>query len=126
MNETVAPQEGKCVVYRVPIRERIRVAWENWKCRKVGKAVRTLSKALKDDAGFRQTWHANIAMPIYDATRPKCYCGLMSSPTDESGHTLGCKVGQAQTIPRRFECRDMSIEQANYIADQLMEHLFKV
>lgn len=86
-------------------------------------AVSYLSKQLQKNPDFRDSWHSNIAMPIYDATRPKCYCMVLSGVA-EGGHYPGCEVQQANTIPRRFECREMSIEQANYIAYRLIRHLF--
>lgn len=112
---------GQKPKYRVAIRERLRVAWHNWKARKVLRAVKVLSKALQDDPGFAQAWHANICMPIYNATRPMCYCDY-----HDRDHHPSCQIHQAETIPRRFECREMSIEQANYIAGIVMRHLFGV
>jgi len=64
-------------------------------------------------------------MPIYDATRPKCHCAVLSCPTPYNGHVHKCEVYQAETIPRRFECREMSIEQANYIAERILKHMFQ-
>jgi hypothetical protein len=67
MPEAIAlPSTPTKLLYRPRLRDRLRVEWQNWRCRKVGKAVRVLSDALRNDPGFRQTWHANIAMPIYD------------------------------------------------------------
>lgn len=91
-------------------------------------AVRHLSKQLRNDPYFRQSWQSNIAMPIYDATRPQCLHQCETSLDRSEPHCelrdSRCEINQACTIPRRFECREMSIEQANYIADRLMKHLF--
>lgn len=116
--QTCAPTCGKMPIYKSHWRERFCVGWQNWKVRHIGKAIRVLCKALKEDPSFRQAWHSNIAMPIYDATRPKCSCVF------DQGHEPHCQIVQAHDIPRRFELQDMSIEQANYIADKLMKHLF--
>lgn len=91
--------------YRVPIRERLRVWYSNWKVRHVGKAVRVLSKALQDDPEFRQAWRANIAMPIYDYCQSPWH-GLCDPSTDKPPQ--------------------VTIRQANEIADRLMRHLFEV
>lgn len=93
--------------YRPPLKERLRVAWQNWKVRKTGRAVRYLSKQLQNDPGFRQSWHANIAMPIYDNTRDY-------SPTHFKQHDGEVVLG----------VRNMPVEQANYIADRVLNHLF--
>jgi hypothetical protein len=115
-------------LYRVPIQERLRVWWQNWRVRKVGKAWRVIEQAIREDEGYRLTIHANIAMPIYDATRPICSCHWRDSNNTtnlEFIHAPGCQMHAHATVPRRFEHREMSIEQANYIADKLMAHLFK-
>lgn len=57
-------------------------------------AVRYLSKQLQRDKAFRDSWHANIAMPIYDAVNADCVEPIMSNA------------------------------QASAIADRLMKHLF--
>lgn len=127
MTETnCIPAGGAKPIHKVPWRDRLRVFWQCWKCRKTGKAIEHLKLAFKNDPGFRQTWHANIAMPIYDATRPQCYCYFPTCADGTKAHDHTCQMIQAETIPRRFECREMSIEQANYIADRLMKHLFDV
>lgn len=113
-------------VSHTPWTEHLRVWFINlyhWRTRW---AVSHLSKQIQRDPGFRQSWHANIAMPIYDATRPQCYCDkLLFNPKDVPPlHYPNCELSQAATVPRRFEHREMSIEQANYIADRLMKHLF--
>lgn len=74
----------------------IRMKWHNWKARKTGRAVRTLSKAMKDDPGFAWSWHCNIAMPIFDAANKGCVEPVMSAA------------------------------KANEIAKKLMKHLFDV
>lgn len=97
MNSTTAiPAEAPSNTYRAPLRERLRVRWQNWRCRHIGKAVRTLEKAMRDDPDYAHTWQCNIAMPIYDMTR---------------------SLDGVQP---------MRIEHANAIADGLMAHLFAV
>lgn len=80
--------------YRVPLRERLRVWWQNWRVRHVGNAIRVLSKAMREDPGFRTTWHANIAMPIFDQL------------ASEGMHN------------------HLALTKANKCADKLMKHLF--
>jgi len=76
---------------------------------RTGWAVRHLSKQLQSDLTFRESWQANIAMPIFDCTR--------------GHHPTNWKIeGGGVAIAVRY----MPIEQANYIADQLMKHLFNI
>lgn len=95
----------------------------NWKTRW---AVNHLRKAMKEDPDYRHSWLCNIAMPIYDATRPQCICLALSEPIQMGSHSTRCEMHAVNTIPRRYECREMSIEQANHIAERLMKHLFDV
>jgi len=53
--------------YRVPLRARLVLWYRNWRVRHIGKAVRTLTKAMRDDPDFARSWKCNIAMPIYDS-----------------------------------------------------------
>lgn len=63
MNATIVGEKPRC---RIPARERLLVWYKNWKVRHIGKALRVLTKAMRDDPDFRNVWHANIAMPIFD------------------------------------------------------------
>jgi hypothetical protein len=103
----------------------MRVWWQNRKSLKTGKAYRNLCKAIRDDPGYRQTILSNITMPIYDATRPVCWCDAIRRGPGDGGHLGSCAVYQANSVPLRFELREMSIEQATYIAEKIMNHLFK-
>lgn len=60
-------------------------------------AVGFLCKQLQNDLGFRESWHANIAMPIYDEFRKETACEVIG---------------------------ETNIKLANRIADRLMNHLF--
>lgn len=115
----MTPQQVHACFPKTNLRIKIRVAWQNWKVRKTGRAVRHLSEQLRKDPGFRQTWHANIAMPIYDATRPTCSCTPLGP--SEHQHHPSCPVYQAG---ERSDVHGMPIAQANHIADKLMKHLF--
>lgn len=96
-----------------PLRERLRVWYQNWKVRKTSRAVRTLCKALQDDPDFARGWHANISMTILDATSAKCEC------KGETCHDEGCPaIGELPACIRAME--------TNRIADRLMSHLFGV
>lgn len=53
--------------YRVPLRERISAWYSNWKNRHVRKAYEVITQAMKDDAGYAESWQANIAVTIYDS-----------------------------------------------------------
>lgn len=61
-------------------------------------AVSYLSKQLQRDKWFRDSWHTNIAMTVYDATH----------------------VG-----PYLYEFDQIPIGDCNRVADRLMHHLFK-
>lgn len=115
-------------LYQPPVLERLKCWLRNLPSRPFQFALWYVSRTIRKDPELFRAWHANIAMPIYDATRPQCLhqCEVPLNwnrahcpPADSK-----CQIHQAFTIPRRFECRDMSIEQANYIADRLMLHLF--
>lgn len=101
--------------YQAPLSERFVVWMRNLYHWRTKWAVNHLSKQLQRDPGFRQSWHANIAMPIYDDTRKNCAC-LRFGQHDKDCHRYG--------IPGLNESHDMPIEQANHIADKLMKHLF--
>lgn len=58
-------------VYRVPWRDRVRLFIQRVMTFRTARAVRDLSKALQEDNSFAITWHANIAMPIYDGAKGK-------------------------------------------------------
>lgn len=85
-------------------------------------AVNHLSKQLKRDHEFRESWKANIAMPIFDATRPKCNCAH-ELEAGKLVHSLECPMTHAY---RRGDLCGMTVQQANFIADKLMRHLFGV
>lgn len=116
------PCQIKAPIHRVLVRERLQVLCGNLLSWKTRWAYRHLQKALSEDAGYRHTWLCNIAMPIYDATRPKCHCDVFGVP--KGVHLPKCEVHQNNAVPRRFELKEMSIEQANYIAERLLNHLF--
>lgn len=80
-------------------------------------AVRYLSEQLQKDKGFRDSWHANIAMPIYDATRPQRTCDQMTF----TGHFGSCPQVRANEVKNYYP---MTPELCNDIADRLMKHLF--
>jgi hypothetical protein len=58
-------------VYRVPWRARVRLFIDRVMNIRTARAVRHLSKALQEDNDFAISWHANIAMPIYDGAKGK-------------------------------------------------------
>src|SRR5437867_4416091 len=94
---TISPNPTYRPIYRPTLTERLRVRWQNWKVRKVGKAMRVIGKDIQTDPGYRQTWHANIAMTIYDSTADQPAGPIVSH-----------------------------IDQANYIADKLLKHFFGI
>lgn len=100
-------QTGVAYHYLVPLSERLTVWLRNLWHWRTAWAVRHLSKQLRKDKAFRESWQANIAMPIYDGTR------IDYDYTDSNG-----------IIVKGVE--NMPIQQANDIADRLMKHLFGV
>jgi hypothetical protein len=70
--------------------DRIRVFIRNLPCIPTRIALWWICRAMRRDKAWRDTWHANIAMNIYDA--------------------------HVHIKPAK----------ANYLADRLMKHLFKV
>lgn len=102
--------------YRVPLLERLGVWWRNLRNRRTARAYRDLAAAMKADPDYAHSWLCNIAMPIYDSTRPSCTCDF------QEGHEPGCPIVRAHNL----DTRPMSIEEANDIAKRLMRHLFGV
>jgi hypothetical protein len=105
----------KAVGFRVPISERVRVCVHNLGCLHIRLAWWILSRAMKRDKDFRDSWQSNIAMPIHDHTRPTCTCQF------DSGHESTCALVRANK-ERNFHAVDIST--CNAIADRLMKHLF--
>jgi hypothetical protein len=58
-------------VHRVPWRDRLRLFLQWIITTPTRRAVRHLSKVLQADNDYAITWHANIAMPIYDGAKGK-------------------------------------------------------
>jgi hypothetical protein len=54
-----------------PMMKKLQLAWRNWRVRHVGKALRTLTKAMHEDPHYAWSWHCNIMMPIYDEAKGK-------------------------------------------------------
>lgn len=79
-------------VYRVPWRDRVRLFIQRVMTIRTARAVRDLSKALQEDNGFALTWHANIAMPIYDGAKGK----LTSAEANEIADNLMRHLFQAK------------------------------
>lgn len=65
MNEAL-PSECECPEFQVSFVERASVWLKNLRCLHIKIAVNVLSRAMQEDKGFRDSWQANIAMPIYD------------------------------------------------------------
>lgn len=106
--------------FQAPISERFVVWLRNLWHWRTKWAVNHLSKQLQRDSGFRQSWHANIAMPIYDATTPKCTC-THELKVGAVLHYSGCPMIHG----KRYDyTAGMPIEQANHIADKIMAHIF--
>lgn len=114
---TVAPDSAPVPRHVVPLKERFTVWWRNLKYRKVGKAWKVLEEEIRNDPSYHQVILSNIAMPIYDATRMKCMCEYQTGKCD------WCKNFKEDA--RRFEFTQMSGQQANFIAERIINHLFK-
>lgn len=106
--------------YRAPLSERLSVWLRNLWHWRTAWAVRYLSKQLQRDKEFRDAWQANIAMPIYDATRPICTCPRPEYAQWE-GHDSACPRFKAHEMGQD---QPMSAEFCNVVADRLMKHLF--
>lgn len=110
MTSTTLNKDYAKIYHDAPPLERLRVWLTNLYHWRTAWAVRHLSKQLQNDPEFRQSWHANIAMPIYDATRRECDCRAAYINAD---HLDTC---DSVTCLRIDDC--------NRIADRLMKHLF--
>jgi hypothetical protein len=100
------------------LKDAIKLKWFNFKIRirnlwhwRTAWAVRHLSKQLQRDKAFRDSWHSNIAMPIFDATRKECDCVAWWMPGCD--HSSSCS-----------SITTLSSNECCAIADRLMKHLF--
>lgn len=96
------------------------MGWMHWRTRKIRRALQTLSKAMREDPDFANSWKANIAMPICDATRPSCTCQW------DAGHQAHCAIVRAHNLTAGHGIEPMPQAFANHIAARLMKHLFDV
>lgn len=102
----------------ITFRDLVYLGWQHFVCLPNKIALWWLGRQFRKDPSYRDSWVANIAMPIYDGTRMKCICSF------NEGHEEWCPIVKANDI-RAFECGEMSHAHANYIAENLMKHLFK-
>ncbi len=103
-------------VYKPPLRERLRVKWQNWRVRRTGQALRTLKKAMRDDPDYADSWYASIAMAVYDESRLSCTCNF------DKGHEADCAIVRAHD----GHYQQVSWEQANNTAARIMQIAFDV
>ena len=89
-------------------------------------AFQTIKDAMLREPDYAYSWHANIAMPIYDSCQePMCRCPY----SEDYGYKSGRHDEECPVVVYRHEIFDgkrvvIPIEQANEIASRLMNHLF--
>lgn len=81
-------------VHRVPWRARFLHFLQWVMTTRTRRAVRHLSKALQEDNDFAISWHANIAMPIYDGAKGK----LTPAEANEIADNLMRHLFQANAV----------------------------
>ena len=81
-----------------------------------------LKLAMQSDYGYAWTWHANIAMSIYDESRPNCMCEILDG-TPFKGHRPNCSVVRAKTAGAPLP---LSHEFCNHAAARFMKLCFDV
>lgn len=56
-------------------------------------AFRVLRRAIRKDPAYAEGWQSNIAMAIYDESRPQCICEILDG--EFKGHRPDCSIVRA-------------------------------
>jgi len=89
-------------------------------------AFRLLRRAMVRDTGYAISWHSNIAMTIYDESRPQCICQYRyPEPIPWNGHDEDCAIVRAHNA-RHFEEHKLSHQFCNNTAARFMKLCFGV
>jgi hypothetical protein len=88
------------------------------------KAFAVLKAAMQADSGFAWSWHCNLAMSVYDESRPQCICEILDGK-EFSGHRPDCAVVRAHDA-RHFKEHQLSHEFCNNTAARFMKLCFDV
>lgn len=86
-------------------------------------AFDTLKQAINADSDYAWGWQCNIAMAIYDESRPQCYCAL--GDEEWTGHKPDCSIVRAHDA-RHFEEHRLSSAFCNNAAARFMKLCFDV
>lgn len=91
---------------------------------KIPAAFAVLKEAMQSDFGYAWSWHCNLAMTIYDESRPQCYCETLDGK-EYSGHRPECAIVRAHDA-RHFEEHRLSHAFCNNAAARFMKLCFDV
>lgn len=85
-------------------------------------AFAVLRRSLRNDPAYYESWKANIAMAIYDQSRPTCQCGWQLPDMHPDPY---CPLYQAEMFPNRFSSREVHADQCNQIAERFLTVLLR-
>lgn len=89
-------------------------------------AFRILKRAMAMDKGYAISWQSNIAMAIYDESRPQCICLYRYPETAEwPGHDEDCAIVRAHNA-RHFAEHELSSAFCDNAASRFMNLCFGV
>lgn len=89
-------------------------------------AFRMLKRAMVRDHSYAISWQSNIAMAIYDESRPQCVCLYRNPETVEwTGHDPDCAIVRTHDA-RHFEEHRLSGAFCNNAASRFMKLCFGV
>lgn len=89
-------------------------------------AFRVLRRAIRNDRAYAEGWQSNIAMAVYDESRPQCICQYRCpEPIEWNGHDNDCAIVGAHDA-RHFEEHKLSHKFCNNAASRFMQICFGV
>lgn len=89
-------------------------------------AFRVIRRAIQKDPAYAEGWHSNIAMTIYDESRPQCICLILLNEDEEfKGHRPDCAIVRAHDA-RHFEEHKLTHQFCNNAAARFMKMCFGV
>ena len=89
----------------------------------IGEAFRILKKGLQNDPDYAWGWQCNLAMAIYDESRPQCICEILDGKY--KGHRPDCAIVKAHDA-RHFNEHVLSHQFCNNAAARFMKLCFDV
>ena len=87
-------------------------------------AFRIIQRAIRRDPDYAEGWQSNLAMAIYDESRPQCICRYRyPEPMEWPGHDDDCAIVRAHDA-RHFNEHKLSRKFCSNAADRFMQICF--